>query len=62
MHRDGVELVPALEATVGFDDGFKQIGHFSSFFLCPRSESDSPSAFHPSVPNMVTLPWVGDTS
>ena len=29
VHRDGVKLAPALEATVGVDDSLKQIAHFS---------------------------------
>src|SRR5207244_5611396 len=31
VHRDGIKLVPALEATVSLDDSVKQIAHFSSF-------------------------------
>jgi hypothetical protein len=31
--RDGVQLAPALEATVCLDDSFKQIAHSSSFRL-----------------------------
>jgi hypothetical protein len=35
VRRDGVQLVPALEAAVGLDDSFQQIGH-CSFFLARR--------------------------
>jgi hypothetical protein len=32
--RDGVQLTPALEATVSLDNSVQQIGHYSFFLAC----------------------------
>ena len=37
MDLDGVQLLPAVEATVGLNDAFQQIGHAFSFWLAVAS-------------------------
>jgi hypothetical protein len=49
--RDGVQLAPAVEATVGLDHSLKQIAHFSSFSLCLPSGALSVAARTTAIAN-----------
>jgi hypothetical protein len=46
MDRDSVQLVPARKATVGLDDSFQQVSHYS-FFLARRCKATIDSGSQP---------------